>query len=398
MKKELKLLHLLKNVLLILLFCGAVYFENAQQERLMILIFIFMLFLSNGISRLLMNSDQRYFPLSFYADLVLIFTMEQYSRLLINYFFHSFYIVILLEAALTLKLKKGILYGTIAVLISLIKYGYLIYYKFNLANVSQMAFFLLVNVLILVIAGFAQHNREERMRKDLLYRELVDTHRQLKQSTDEVNRLSVVEERNRIARELHDTLGHNMTALIMQLQMTEHLFRDDGEKAKELLDNSISTAKDALSGIREVVETLRAVDDSRYSSSEIRKLTSEFAAKTGALIHLEITGETAGNPAGRKAEVRKQAADKALYRIIQEALTNAVRHGKATDIFVTVDYSDEAVNFSIQDNGAGKEVLEEGFGLKGIRERADAFGGEITIKSENGFTVSGVLYLEGSND
>ena len=77
----------------------------------------------------------------------------------------------------------------------------------------------MVNVLILVVTGFAQYNKEERERKDILYKELLDAHKKLKQYADEVNRLSVVDERNRIARDIHDTLGHNMTALIMQLQM-----------------------------------------------------------------------------------------------------------------------------------------------------------------------------------
>lgn len=398
MIKEKKILYLLKTILLIILFYSAAYFENAQQQRLALLVLVFTAFLANGFARLFLKQEGLYFYLSFYLDLAFIFFIEQNSRLLINYFFHSFYIIILLEAALTLKLKKGITFGVAAVLISLIKYGFLIYYKFNLANVSQMAFFLLVNVLILVIAGFAQHNREERQKKDILYRELLDTHRQLKQSTDEVNRLTVVEERNRIARELHDTLGHNMTALIMQLQMTDHIFKEDAEKAEELLLNSIKTARDSLSGIREVVETLGAFDMSEHSVSEIRSLITEFAEKTGAVIQLTITDEREENLPDTQADVHNSAVNMALYRIVQESLTNAVRHGKATEILVKIDYTSNEIDFLIRDNGVGAEVFQEGFGLKGIRERVAAFGGEITFESGQGFTVRGILYLEGKND
>ncbi|MEL7655191.1 MAG: sensor histidine kinase [Bacillota bacterium] len=398
MIKEKKILYLLKTILLIILFYSAVYFENAQQQRLTLLVLVFAAFLANGLARLFLKQEGLYFYLSFYLDLAFIFLIEQNSRLLINYFFHSFYIIILLEAALTLKLKKGISFGVAAVLISLIKYGFLIYYKFNLANVSQMAFFLLVNVLILVIACFAQHNREERQKKDILYRELLDTHRQLKQSTDEVNRLTVVGERNRIARELHDTLGHNMTALIMQLQMTDHIFRGDAEKAEELLRNSIKTAKDSLSGIREVVETLRDFDPSEYSVSEIRSLIAEFAEKTGAVIQLTIADERGENLPDRQTDVHNSAVNMALYRIVQEALTNAVRHGKATEMSVKIDYLPNQIRFLICDNGVGAQAFQEGFGLKGIRERAEAFGGEIAFESGAGFTVRGILYLEGKND
>lgn len=394
--REKKLFYFLKFILSIVLFCGAVYFENAQQQRLFLLVLIFVVFLGSGIVRCLIKQETLYFYLTFYVDIALIFLLEQNSRLLINYFFHSLYIIILLEAALSLNLRRGVFIGTAAVLVSLIKYGYLIYYKFNLANISQMSFFLLVNVLILVIAGFAQHNRDERQKKDVLYRELLDAHKQLKQYTDEVNRLSVVEERNRIARDIHDTLGHNMTALIMQLQMAEHLYKEDTSRAEELLASAVGTAKDSLSGIREVVETLRGEEAFRYSDDAIRFLAAEFSEKTGAVIHLDIMDSNLTS--NQKIEKRNPAAGMTLYRIVQEALTNAVRHGKATEISVQIEYDPEEIRFHILDNGIGTEEFKEGFGLKGIRERAEAFGGEVIIESGQGFSVRGTLYLEDKND
>ncbi|MDD4088959.1 MAG: histidine kinase, partial [Tissierellia bacterium] len=211
MIKNKNLIFVLKILILIILFLSALYFENAHQQRLMVLIVIFVLFLVNNTAKYFLKAQNKLFIL-FLVDIALIYILETNSRLLINYFFHSFYIIIFLEASLLLPLKKGITIGIITVIISMIKYAYLIYYKFNLSNVSQMVFFLMVNILILVIATFAQHTKEEKEKKDILYRELLDTHKQLKEYTDELNRLSVIEERNRIARDIHDTLGHNMTA------------------------------------------------------------------------------------------------------------------------------------------------------------------------------------------
>lgn len=388
MSREKRLLYLIKFILAAALFCGAVYFENAQQQRVFLLVLIFALYLAAGMSRCLISQSKLYFYLSFYLDITLVFLMEQNSRLLINYFFHSFYIIILLEAALSLNLRRGITVGAAAVFVSMIKYGYLIYYKFNLANISQMAFFLLVNALILVIAGFAQHNREERQKKDVLYRELLDTHRQLKQYADEVNRLSVVEERNRIARDIHDTLGHNMTALIMQLQMAEHLYKEDSDRADQLLENAVNTAKDSLSGIREVVETLRGGETVSSSEDAIRQLVLEFSKKTGIVIKLDLMED--------KKEKRSSAADMAVYRIVQESLTNAVRHGNATEVSVRLEFLPREIRFLIKDNGEGAKDIKEGFGLRGIRERAEAFGGNVAFKSDKGFSVQGVLCLEDS--
>ncbi|HWR61735.1 MAG TPA: sensor histidine kinase, partial [Clostridia bacterium] len=275
--------------------------------------------------------------------------------------------------------------GAASVLVSLIKYVYLIYYKFNLSNVSQLAFFLMLNGLILVIAGFAQMNKEEKERTDILYRELLDTHRQLKQYTEEVNRLTVVEERNRIARDLHDTLGHNMTALIMQLQMAEHLMKEENaSRAEELLQSSTRTAKESLAGIRAVVETLRGQESALAPADAIKRLVGDFTIKTGVDIRLDIEGE-----AGAKAS----GADTALYHIIQEAVTNAVRHGKATRIVVGLAYSPDSVSFAVKDNGAGPENIKEGYGLKGIKERVEAFGGQVSYETGEGFCIKGMLYL-----
>ena len=216
MIKNKKLLYIIKMIIFILLFLSALYFENAQQQRLILLFIIFILFLVGNIAKYYIKTQNKLFIL-FLIDTALIYIIESNSRLLINYFFHSFYMIIFLEASLTLQLKKGIAIGIITVIISMIKYVYLIYYKFNLSNVSQMFFFLMVNILILIIAAFARKTKEEKEKKDILYRELLDTHKKLKEYTDELNRLSVIEERTKIARDIHDTLGHNMTALIMQL-------------------------------------------------------------------------------------------------------------------------------------------------------------------------------------
>ncbi len=386
MSSSKKYLYLLKLVLTTVLFCSALSFENAQQQRVILLVSIFAVFLAVGFIRFLIGPEHRYYILSFYLDIVLVFLMEQNSRLLLNYFFHSFYVIILLEAVLSLNLKNGIKAGAAAVLVSMIKYGYLNYYKFSFANISQMAFFLMVNVLILVIAGFAQHNREERQRKDVLYRELLDAHKQLKQYSDEVSRLSIIEERNRIARDFHDTIGHNMTALIMQMQMAEHLYREDEGRAEKLLRDAVNTARDSLSRIREVVETLRGDENEYHHSDAIRLLVLDFSKKTGIQIRLELVeGKDPGDSGARMA----------LYRIVQEALTNAVRHGKATEILVKIEYLSKEIRFHIRDNGVGSAELIEGFGLKGIRERAEACGGSVKIESGQGFFIEGVLNSEG---
>lgn len=375
--------YFLKFVIFIILFIAALYFENAQQQRLFVLVAVFLLFTANNIIKYFINKESKFYCTLFIIDLLLIYFLELNSRLLINYFLHSFYIIILLEASVTLEIRNGLIIGSAAVIVSMIKFAYLIYFKFNISSISQMIFFLIINVLVLTVALFAQHNKQEREKKDILYKELLDAHKKLKEYTDEVKRLSIVEERNRIARDIHDSLGHNMTALIMQLQMADHYLKTDSPKSQELLANSIKTAKDSLAGIREVVETLRDIKTFISADKVIDVLIKEFSEKTGTEIELKIKGEIINN----------HKADEALYHIMQEGLTNAVRHGNATKIWVDLDYKDDSIIFSIRDNGKGAENLSEGYGMKGIRERVKALNGNVEFQSHNGFTINGFISL-----
>jgi signal transduction histidine kinase len=388
MEKYKKILYILKAAIFISLFTSALYFENAKTQRLIILSLLFVGFLAVNMGKYFIKDKKRTYLFSFVLEVTLIYLMELNSRLLINYLFHSFYIMVLLEALLTLELAKGIILGSLIVLVSMIKYIYLIYYKFNLSNMSQMMFFFLINILILVVASFAQKNKQEKEKKDVLYKELLDAHRKLREYTDELNRLSVVEEKNRIARDIHDNLGHNMTALIMQLQMAEHYMKTGSGKSQEMLQDSIQTARDSLSSIREVVETLRGKEIIVSTEKAIRTLVDEFSQKTGTEINLKVNGKA----------IIDERSGTALYHILQECLTNSVRHGSAAKIDVELNYSESSVGFSIKDNGSGAENIKEGFGMKGIRERVEDFKGSVEFKSNDGFCVKGILYLEGVDD
>ncbi len=386
MKKNEKHLYLyiLKLILSSILFMSALYFENAQQQRLYVLVALFSLFLINSIIKYYINKQSKLYFFTLILDVVLIYFLELNSRLLINYFLHSLYIIILFEASITLQIKKGTIIGVLIILVSMIKFIYLVYYKFNFSNISQMIFFLIANGLILVIAIFAQYNKEEKEKKGILYKELLDTHKKLKESTDRVKRLSVVDERNSIARDIHDNLGHDMTALIMQLQMSEHyLNQNNPTKSKEMLVQSIKSAKDSLNGIREVVGTLRGTDTTYCHDKAIKILVDKFSEKTGASIDLKISGKITHN----------YEADTAIYHILQECLTNAVRHGEATRIIIELEYSHTEIRFNIMDNGIGAKFVEEGYGLKGIKERVKDFNGNVEFKSLDGFCVTGSIYL-----
>lgn len=110
--------------------------------------------------------------------------------------------------------------------------------------------------------------------------------------------------------------------------------------------------------------------------------------KTGSKIELKIEGEI----------LKNHNINRAVYHILQEGMTNALRHGNASRIWIRLAYSNEDIKFSIRDNGQGALVLIEGFGLKGIRERVEAFGGKVEYRSQDGFIIDGFIPLETNSE
>ncbi|QIB27272.1 sensor histidine kinase [Caloranaerobacter azorensis] len=380
--KNFKVFMLIKILVLLPIFYTAIYFENTFGKRFYTIILIFIVYMILGVIRRKLCNKYSTLFMSFFIDILLIFLLEYNSRFLINYFLHSFYIVIILEASLTLKRDRSLIVGIVAVLISLIKSIMLIYYKSNLANISEMAFFALINILTLIVTNFAQYNKEEKEKKELLYKELLKAHKKLKEYSDRVERLTIIEERNRIARDIHDTLGHKMTALIMQLEMSSYMIDENPEKAKQLIEEAKKQAREGLLSIRKVVETLRINDDISQGIDFIKQMADEFSKKTGTDIKFKIKGNQIKIPSN---------INTVLYRIIQESLTNAVRHGKATKINIEIVFKENSVNFCIRDNGIGVDNIKEGYGLKGIRERVEHFNGKVKFESRGGFEVKGYL-------
>ncbi|MBS4537914.1 sensor histidine kinase [Clostridium sp. D2Q-11] len=376
----LKKILFLKIIIVSILFSAAVLYENAGGERLTILVILFFLYVLNGIIRLKLQHKKNLYISSYIFDIVIIFLLENNSRFMINYFIHSIYLILILEVTLTLKRKNGIIIGSITAFISLIKYFFLIYYDTSVTYISEMLFFMLVNIFILVVSNFAHKTREEKEEKDKIYKELLKAHKKLKEYTEEVERLSKTEERNRIARDIHDDLGHNMTALIMKLEMTEHILEEDIEEAKNLLYSSKEMARKGLRDIRNVVETLRRVDINNLK--EIDNLIKEFSDHTNVKIYSQIDCS--------KIALTEEI-EETLYKLIKESLTNSVRHGLASEINIEIKCTDKGIGFNIKDNGIGAVQIKKGYGIRGMKERIEKLEGEISFKSNDGFEIKGFI-------
>jgi signal transduction histidine kinase len=200
---------------------------------------------------------------------------------------------------------------------------------------------------------------------------------------------AVVEERTRIARELHDIVGHSVSVMTVQTSGVRRLLRPEQEQELEALLAVERTGREALAEMRRVVGALRDADESpalapRPSLSRVDKLVAR-ARETGLPVDLEIEGEPVALPAG---------VDLTAYRLVQEGLTNAIKHAAARHADVRIRYDGDHVEIEVCDDGRGADEADAassdgGHGLVGMRERVSIYGGELEAgpRSEGGFRL-----------
>src|SRR5258708_6495798 len=204
------------------------------------------------------------------------------------------------------------------------------------------------------------------------------------------------EERLRIARELHDVLGHHISLISVQAGVALHLMDKQPEQARVALSVIKDASKDALRELRSVLDVLRQVHEEppRSPSPSLASLSDlvSRALEAGSHVHTEVSGDLKGLPA---------SVDLAAFRIVQEALTNVMRHSGQTTSSVHVTCTGQELTLRI-DNEVGKEGYRDGIGLGqgilGMQERATALGGVVEAgpRPDGGFRVFARLPLDGS--
>jgi signal transduction histidine kinase len=215
---------------------------------------------------------------------------------------------------------------------------------------------------------------------------------QLQEYSAQVEELSAIRERNRIAREIHDTLGHALTLLSVQLETATQLETRGDPRLHEELLQARQVAKACLTDVRHSVEALRPDDASGDSLWEQMRKLVVICETTCPETRITLDLEEATHPLS--PEVRQT-----LYRCAQEALTNIRKHAHASKVLLRLSTSDEQVELTVLDNGQGDDSLHEqrtpGFGLRGMRERVELVDGRLSAGPEpgHGWRVEVVLPL-----
>ncbi len=218
----------------------------------------------------------------------------------------------------------------------------------------------------------------------LLNNQLKDMTRELRENNRKLEEISIVKERNRIAREIHDTLGHTLTGAIIQLEAAKKLIDVDRDKTLEAIEKTQKITREGFMEVKRAIQALRPV---LIEEGNLKDSLEALFEKTENDFQVSIESRIFTD------ELRDKSMEVSLYRIIQESITNSIRHGDATKIKILLENRMTTIELSIIDNGKGCSAIHEGFGLRGIKERINGYLGHVQIISNpnEGFQLQATI-------
>ncbi|MGY1630536.1 sensor histidine kinase [Geodermatophilus sp. SYSU D01186] len=285
-------------------------------------------------------------------------------------------LVLVSQSVLLLPLPAAVLV-TVAVSLVHLGMGWADFLRNSLGLLGAAAFTAVVTELL---------QRAQRARA-----ELAEANALLRGYAAQAEELATTRERNRLARDIHDGLGHHLTVVQMQVQAARAVLPTDPGRADTLLAKAQHQAGEALAEVRRSVAALRGPASAPPLRAALEALTAEVSA-TGLPVTLEVAGPERRLPA---------ESEESLFRSAQEGLTNVRKHAGATCARVALTYGDDGtVQLVVRDDGRGLPAPRDGtgqatFGLLGLRERAARVGGRVTVESTPGSGTSLLVEVPG---
>lgn len=262
--------------------------------------------------------------------------------------------------------------------------SYIQYYPANTQQMIYGIFNILVSfnmVLFIVYCVYVINTQRGTIEQiNELYHEIQTANEQLQEYASMTEKMTQTRERNRLAREIHDTLGHTLTGIATGLDACLALIDISPEQTKKQLQLLSEVSREGIKDVRRSVSELRPDALERLSlDAAIRKMIIDMSQASDVKIYFSTE---------EKHLKFDEDEENAIYRVIQESITNAVRHGKAGKIWITLKRQDGEIWLSIKDNGIGAKEIKSGFGTKHIKERIEMLHGTVSFDGSDGFTVT----------
>lgn len=260
----------------------------------------------------------------------------------------------------------------------------ILYFKFiddNSKRVISMLLILIVYVTVFIIFSLIDYLLKQNRIIEASLNEISiknidkdNLYRNLKEAYSKVESITILRERNKIASEIHDTVGHTLTTVLIELEASRRLINKDTSLALEKLNLAQEQIRKGLNDIRSSVRILERGEDILDFFQSLEALIGDTEKHSDVVVKRSID----------KSIKLSKNAQEIIFAALMEGLSNGLRHGKGTAFIFKLYHKDDKLYFSLQDNGIGTSVVSPGFGLRAMRTRVEELSGKFDIYSEVG--------------
>ncbi|OPJ55724.1 sensor histidine kinase [Clostridium oryzae] len=340
------------------------------------IIFILIYIINNQL-RFFSFSKEIYKIGSYFLELILILVL--YEK--VGGYAFTYLILASIDANVIFKFPLSIIFDAVVI-------GEGIYFSVPETIACKMYTIGSITAIIAILLFVKQQETRKIQAQDLYdklrvsEKKLIEANRDLESYSASIEELTVLRERNRISREIHDSVGHALSTIIIQLGALEKVSEKSNPSANSRIKNLREFTQKSLAEVRNAVREIRPEKYEEYESIlELKSLIDNFKKMTGVEVRLTVTKD-------KWALSQKQFLT--VYRIMQEFLSNSVRHGKASIIRILMNFTEYSLVIILEDNGVGTATVSKGIGLKSIEERIKEIGGSFYYNTspDNGFLVN----------
>ncbi|MEN6316838.1 MAG: sensor histidine kinase [Clostridiaceae bacterium] len=355
----------------------------SNYTHFVLIIIYSILFIASFVSRHLLFGKKYGLAgkLTFLTDIILIYliTSQDLTKVWEVYFF-----VEIIDAVTLCPFLFGIFYVVLNYS-SYILIKYIRYIKYNYFEWKYFSQFLYDNLfMFLFIFVFTFIVNQQILQKKLLSEAMKElkiktdqleiSNKKLKETMETLEAMTVLKERNRIAREIHDTVGHTLTTVLVEMEAGKRLMKRKQELAAEKIELAQDQVRKGLNAIRCSVRALQDGSELLPSQDAINLLIADTEKHASVSVKKDISllPELAGDQW------------KIIYSALQEGLTNGIRHGRCSGFYFRLECAEDTIFFLLEDNGVGCGEISLGFGLTSMKERAENSGGKFVVHSAPG--------------
>ncbi len=354
-----------------------------RNNMVRLIILSLLLFASFGVRRLLIypSTHRNLGKILILVDIFITFYINYVD---VSDFSQIYFYLIVSDAVVTYFSKYCFIYigiGYFSLLLTIyFKYIRWNYFDFWYLSpiIIETSFFFVFMIGMIYIAGY-QINQNQILGKTMnelqeKSHELENANRKLHKTMESLEEIAALRERNRIAREIHDTIGHTLTTVSIEIEAGKRLAKKDLNLALEKFELAQAQVSKGLNDVRSSVRMLKDGKDILSFIPSIQTLINETE------IHAGVSIQSTFSP----IPYLNANHEKLLYRALQEGLTNGIRHGKCTEFILKLKYINNKVALTLIDNGKGCDNITLGFGLTAMKERVEEEGGSFSVTSTVG--------------